>query len=97
MQYSGGGAIDPSGVIPDGIAYSGELDLADKLAQDPRAAECITRKALSYALGRSLGATDDSYVAALRDAWIAAGESLPSLLGGIARNDTFRLRRGEGP
>jgi hypothetical protein len=97
MQYSGGGAIDPSGAIPDGIAYSGEVDLADKLAQDPRAAECITRKALSYALGRSLGATDDSYVAALRDAWIAAGESLPSLLSGIARNDTFRLRRGEGP
>jgi hypothetical protein len=96
-EYPGGGAIDASGVIPGGIAYSGETDLAGKLAQDPRAADCIARKALAYALGRTLVATDDSYVVQLRDAWIAAGSSLPALLAGIAKNDTFRLRRGEGP
>jgi hypothetical protein len=96
-QYPAGNAIDPSGVIPGGIAFSGLLDLADKLAQDPRIVDCIVRKTLVYALGRSLGPTDDGYVAPLRDAWSAAGPSLPALLLGVVRNDTFRLRRGEAP
>ncbi len=96
-QYPSGDAIDPSGVIPNGIAFGGLLDLADKLAQDPRVLDCIVRKTLVYALGRSLGVTDDGYVTPLRDAWSAGGPSLPALLLGVVRNDTFRLRRGEAP
>ncbi len=95
--YAGGGAIDPSGVIPGGATFSGLLSLADDLAKDPRVVDCIVRKMLVYALGRSLAPTDDHYVNPLRDAWSDAGASLPALLLGIVLDDTFRLRRGEAP
>jgi hypothetical protein len=96
-QYSWGDAVGAGGTFTDGSSFVGLLGLADKLAQDPRAVDCMARKALTYALGRQLGTADDAYVSQLRDTWIAGGESLPALLDEVVHNDTFRMRRGEGP
>ncbi len=95
--YPSGDAVDTSGVIFNGIPFNGLTGLADELSHDPRVVDCMARKALVYALGRSLVAADDPYVAQLRDTWDAGGQSLPALLGAITQNGSFLMRHGEAP
>jgi hypothetical protein len=95
--YPSGDAIDTSGVIFNGSPFDGLIGLADGLSQDPRVVDCMARKALVYALGRSLVAADDANVAQLRDTWDAGGQSLPALLGAVTQNGSFLMRHGEAP
>jgi hypothetical protein len=86
-----------AGVIFNGILFNSLTGLADELPQDPRVVDCMARKALVYALGRSLVSADDAYVARLRDTWDDGGQSLPALLGAVTQNGGFLMRRGEAP
>ena len=51
-------AIDASGALPDGRAFTGRRELAQLIAADPAYASCFTSKLYSYALGRLPEITD---------------------------------------
>jgi hypothetical protein len=50
---------------------------------------------MTFALSRSLVATDDAYLEQIRAKWATEGYGLKSLLKNIVLNDTFRWRHGE--
>ncbi|MDQ2644649.1 MAG: DUF1592 domain-containing protein [Myxococcota bacterium] len=94
-EYANGDAVDASGELPDGRKFTGLLELSTLLADDPRFADCATRKLLTYALSREVVATDTTYLKQIREAWTADGLDFASLLRRIVLNESFRFRRGE--
>jgi hypothetical protein len=50
---------------------------------------------LTYALSRQVVASDDTYLAQIRDLWAADGMDLSSLVKRIVLSEPFRNRRGE--
>jgi Protein of unknown function (DUF1592)/Protein of unknown function (DUF1588)/Protein of unknown function (DUF1595)/Protein of unknown function (DUF1585)/Protein of unknown function (DUF1587) len=93
-DYSPTLAIDATGTL-DGAAFDGAAALAATLAKDPRVPTCAARKALSYALGRVLVASDAAPVAKIVASWQQG--SIRALLRTIVLSDSFRLRREETP
>jgi hypothetical protein len=89
--------IDPTGVMPDGTTFVGLSGLADLVQRDPRFLDCAARKALEYAIGRTVTIADGEQLTRIRAAWERAGLTFRGLLGAIVVSDAFRLRRGEGP
>jgi hypothetical protein len=99
-----GAAIDATGEVPTtSVAFDGAIGLATVLKDDPRLSECVVRKLLTYALGRSLnlapqpGDTIDD-VAALADLkarLLASGNQLSQLVGLIAQSPLMTMRVGE--
>jgi hypothetical protein len=75
--------------------FDGAAQLAAVVPKEPRFAACAARKALTYALGRSLGDDDRPRLAALTATWKQG--SIRELLHAIVGSDAFRLRRGEEP
>jgi hypothetical protein len=93
----GGFAIDASGELPDGTAFSGAMELSALLAGDARFADCTAEQLLTYALGRGVTRHDEPHVSALSEAFAAAGYRLTALIEEIVLSDAFRARRGEDP
>jgi hypothetical protein len=99
-----GAAIDASGEVPiTDVHFDGAIDLARLLAADPRVSDCVTRKLLTYALGRGLvmspapGADIDD-VAAVADVethLLAGGNTLAALVQAIAQSPLMTMRTGE--
>jgi hypothetical protein len=46
--------IDASGTLPGGKAFANTNELLDLLRADDRFASCVTKKMLTYALGRGM-------------------------------------------
>lgn len=92
-----GAAIDASGELPGGRGFDGAEELAGILERDERAATCVTRKLVTFALGRGLDDADRCYVEDILAAAAASGEvSLRELIVQIVTNDVFRTVGGEG-
>jgi hypothetical protein len=93
-----GAPIDASGTFLDGTSFSGAIELAGILARDERFARCLTRKLLTYAVGRPFALDDraaNAYVAGL-DAQMSV-EGTPSFgdwLNGVVSSDAFTMQRG---
>jgi hypothetical protein len=86
-----GQPIDPSGVLPEGGAFADTDGLLDLLAADPRFPACLTRKMLTYALGRGLdGACDEAVVQNLADELARDGYRLKNHVVRIAKSPLFR-------
>jgi hypothetical protein len=94
-KYANGDAIDASGTLPDGTPFAGLKELTDALAKDTRLTDCVSEKMLTYALSRQVVASDDTYLAQIRDLWAADGMDLSSLVKRIVLSEPFRNRRGE--
>jgi hypothetical protein len=93
-------AIDASGMLPSGETFSSLGQLAAILSTGPRAqqlTDCASKKMMTYALSRSLVASDDPYLNQIRTSWAGQGWGLKPLLKDIVVSDTFRFRRGEAP
>lgn len=90
-----GVAVTTPSKLADGTPILDEPTLADNLASDARFLDCATHKALVYALGRQVGASDAPHLENIRTTWKADGRTLRALLEEIVLNDTFRFRRGE--
>ncbi len=89
-----GKPIDPSGQLPDGQMFTDTEGLFGLLKQDPRFPVCVTRKVLTYALGRSMdGACDDQSVRALANDWKADNYELKKQIVRIAQSELFRSAR----
>jgi hypothetical protein len=93
------GAIDASGVLPDGTSFNGAVDMATVLARDARFSDCLTRKFMTFAVGRLLNQpSDGALVASLAAKARAASGSFPSIVRQVLLSDGFRSRQGRpGP
>ncbi len=91
-----GQPIDATGTLstPEGdVDFSGPAELAPLLVGDARFDACVTRKVLTYAIGRGFGDED----AAMIDAVVAAARkgdgSLRAIIESVVLSDAFRKRR----
>ncbi|HET6281210.1 MAG TPA: DUF1592 domain-containing protein [Polyangia bacterium] len=85
-----GMAIDPSGTF-NGMAFKDARELTALLSNDPKFSQCLSEKLFTFALGRSPGVEDTTYVARL-----ASGndDTLPSVIGRLVASKPFGSRRG---
>ncbi|HXK16947.1 MAG TPA: DUF1592 domain-containing protein [Polyangiaceae bacterium] len=89
-----GKPIDSSGQLPDGQTFQNTEGLLGLLKQDPRFPACMTKKVLTYALGRGLDAACDAdALQKLGDEWKADGYNLKNHLVRLAQSDLFRSAR----
>ncbi len=96
-QDSGGFAIDSTGTLFDGRAFSGPTELAATLSADPKLADCMARQLFTYALGRAPEKTDRCALKNMTDAFTQNGHRLPALIEALVTSDPFTQRRGETP
>ena len=89
-----GKPIDASGQLPDGQMFQDTEGLMQLLKQDPRFPACMTKKMLTYALGRGLDAACDADVLTqLGTAWKADGYNLKNHIVRLSQSDLFRSSR----
>jgi Protein of unknown function (DUF1592)/Protein of unknown function (DUF1588)/Protein of unknown function (DUF1585)/Protein of unknown function (DUF1587)/Protein of unknown function (DUF1595) len=89
-----GKPIDASGVFPGGKTFANTTQMLDLLRVDDRFAVCVTRKMVTYALGRGLTtACDDAAVATLAAELAADGYKLRNHVVRIVQSDLFRMPR----
>ncbi|PYR32711.1 MAG: hypothetical protein DMF90_23010 [Acidobacteria bacterium] len=87
-------AIDASGALPDGTAFSGVTDLREALARRPeRFATTATEKMLTYALGRGLEYYDMPAVRKIVAQAGADGYRWQAIIVGIVKSYPFVTRR----
>lgn len=92
-----GGAIDSSGVLPDGTKFSGVADLTAALTTDPYwrglIVETLAEKLLSYAMGRTAESHDMPAVRQIvRDAG-GVEYRWSSIIMGVVNSVPFQMRR----
>jgi hypothetical protein len=92
-MYENGLLVDSAGVLADGSAFNGLLELADALSKDPSFVACAAHKLFVYGLGRTVEPSD-VYLDQIVEGWQARGLSLRNLLKQLVVNDTFRFRHG---
>jgi hypothetical protein len=89
-----GKPIDSSGKLPDGQMFADTEGLMQLLKQDARFPACMTKKVLTYALGRGLDAACDAdAMQKLGDEWKADGYNLKNHVIRLAQSDMFRSAR----
>ena len=93
-------AIDSSGELPGGAKFKGPLGLAKVL--DRRRSEfvrCLTKKMLTFALGRELRVQDRCAVDKIMEQVETQDYRFSSLVGAIVNSDPFRKTRigGDNP
>jgi len=97
----GGQPIDASSQLASGESFSGIRELREILTRKRRLFyRCLTRKLLTYALGRGIEYTDTLAIEAIIDAMVAgepdARGRFSTMLMGIVESPQFQLRRGNG-
>lgn len=91
-----GGVVDSSGVYPSvGTAFSGGVELARLIAQDPRYPACVTQHLLTYGVGRAFSPTEArTYAKALAERGIAGQNgNWRSWIAMITSSEAFRTNR----
>ena len=89
--------IDASGVLPDGTKFTGLNEFRSTLLKDPEIfATTVTRKLMTYALGRGLEESYDMPAVrrVVRDT--RPGLKLSALVAGIVQSVPFQMRRTAG-
>jgi Protein of unknown function (DUF1592)/Protein of unknown function (DUF1588)/Protein of unknown function (DUF1587)/Protein of unknown function (DUF1595)/Protein of unknown function (DUF1585) len=93
-ETDSGVAVDSAGVLPDGTAFKGAVELARILARDQRLPRCVTEKFMTFAIGRLLDQPDDNqwldYISS--HAQLADG-SMRSIIRTVLLSDAFRSRQ----
>jgi hypothetical protein len=89
-ETEGDDPVDASGELPDGTTFVGASGLADVLDEDPRYATCVTRKLVSYSIGRSIRREDRCYVENILELAAERDLSLRELIVQIVLSDVFR-------
>jgi hypothetical protein len=97
----GTAAVNTSGTLPNGTPFSGAVELGTALSADPRFAECVTRKFMTFAIGRLLNQKDDSaWVSYLANRARPSPEisgSLRGLIRTVMLSEAFRSRQSVPP
>jgi hypothetical protein len=86
-----GGAIDPSGELPDGRKFANSAELKQMLLAEPDAfIDCLSEKLLIYALDRPMGFSDRPLIRDVRNAARQDGASLRAIIKQIVLSEAFR-------
>jgi hypothetical protein len=94
MDRDAGDPIDSSGVLADGTAVSGPVDLREALLARPEQfVHAMTEKLLLYALGRNLDYYDMPAVRKIVHGAAEDDYQFSSLLMGVVTSDPFQMRR----
>jgi hypothetical protein len=96
-EMDGDDPVDASGELPDGTTFVGASGLAGVLRDDPRYAQCVTRKLVSYSIGRSVRAEDRCYVENILEVAAERDLSLREIIVQIVLSDVFRTDVSEAP
>ena len=89
--------IDSTGKLPDGTTFRGSDELAEYLVtQDTQFGRALTRKMLTYALGRGLEYYDRCAVDKIMLELPKKDYRFSILVTEIVKSEPFRMRRGEG-
>ena len=92
-----GRPIDSTGELPGGEKFSGAAELVEILARRKQQfADALTRRMLTYALGRGLQPADRCAVEDIVKRLGAEDYRFSELVQGIVESEAFRMRRGEG-
>jgi hypothetical protein len=98
LEYSGdprspatrGGALDASGVLPDGTKFASLDDLKTWLKrEEARFVRCLTSKLFTYALGREPEFSDRELIERLVAESSRGANTLRDLIVGIAASEAF--------
>jgi len=88
--------IDSGGTLPNGKSFSGPAELRKILSDDRRSfIKTITKKMLTYALGRGLESYDRRALAEIISALSDKNYAFQSLIHEVVRSVPFQMRRGE--
>ena len=88
--------IDASGEIPDtGVRFANGPEMGAALRDDPRFARCVTRKLLTYAVGRGMGMTDTPALDLLTERFASGGYRFRALVETIATSPLMTTRGGK--
>jgi hypothetical protein len=89
-----GAAVDASGTLPDGTKFTGLTDFRGALLKDPEIfPTTVTRKLMTYALGRGLEPYDMPAVRRIVREAKPRGTTLADLVFGVVRSVPFQMRR----
>jgi hypothetical protein len=92
-EKDAGGAIDASGVLPDGRKFDGPKELRKLLRSDRDVfVRCVTEKMLTYAIGRGLENYDRRAVNAILENTGKANDRFSALILEIVKSDPFQKR-----
>ena len=87
--------IDPSGVLPNGIAFSTPAELKGLLlGNTPEFCRGLAEKMLTYALGRGVESYDRVAIKGIVQHAAARGYRMQALIQGIVKSTPFGRRRG---
>jgi hypothetical protein len=90
----GTGAIDSSGVLPDGTEFNGPAGLRDILLQrHNQFVETFTERLLTYALGRGVEEYDAPVIRRIVREASPDGQKWSSIILGIVESTPFQMRR----
>ncbi|MEA2698626.1 MAG: hypothetical protein QOI66_2897, partial [Myxococcales bacterium] len=88
-----GSPVDTTGKIKNGAgvdtSFKGAVDLVGILTDIDQVQSCLGRNWLQYALGRTIGASDDATVTGLHTAFKSAGLDIRALIAAVAQSDLF--------
>jgi hypothetical protein len=92
----GGAPIDSSGTLLDGTSFEGPAGLQKVLLSRPQQfAQTVTRKLLTYALGRELEYYDAPTVRNILREAAPDGYRWSSLISGVIQSTPFQMRRSQ--
>ena len=87
--------IDATGEIPEfGLRFNNGAEMGAVLRGDPRFARCVTRKLLTYAVGRGMGMADQPAMDVLTDRFSSGGFRFRALVESIATSPLMTTRGG---
>jgi hypothetical protein len=95
--YGNGQAIDSSGMLPDGMMFSGLPQLSAILSNGSRQNEVTTwavKQLMTYATSRPLAPSDDAYITQIQQQWAKQGYAFKALIQDVVLSDPFRSRHG---
>jgi len=96
LRTESGGAVDPSGGLPDGSTFSGMSGLRTALLRKPEMfVGTLTEKLLTYGLGRGLEYYDAPSVRKIVTGARAQDYRFSSLVLGIVSSDPFQMRMSQ--
>src|SRR5215471_4085980 len=90
--HEGNFPIDSAGKLPNGKTFDGPDGLKQLLLADKRAfTKCLTKKLLTYALGRGLNESDDTKIQSIVDETVASNYKFRALVQAIAAQALVRV------
>jgi hypothetical protein len=91
--------VNATGTLPDGkTSFDGAAELSAALSKDPSFTACVTRKFMTFAVGRLLNQRDDAaWVSYLSGRAVTAGGSLKAIIRTVMLSDGFRSRQAVPP